>query len=208
MFRFATMAILVLLALPALANDPLDGIGIEPEFTGKPCERAKNFGGWVDADRDGENTREEVLIAESLVPVTRDSKGKVVAGLWVGPYAGFVTRIPSSLDIDHMVPLCEAFESGAHAWDKARRREFGNSLTADHHLIATWRSTNRSKNKRDPAGWLPPNRAYWCTYLNDWIAIKREWALSMDQVEADTIRKGLRVCGEYVKRDHIAGRHK
>ena len=82
MFRFATMAILVLLALPALANDPLDGIGIEPEFTGKPCERAKNFGGWVDADRDGENTREEVLIAESLVPVTRDSKGKVVAGLW------------------------------------------------------------------------------------------------------------------------------
>ena len=44
MFRFATMGILVLLAVPALANDPLDGIGIEPEFTGKPCERAKNFG--------------------------------------------------------------------------------------------------------------------------------------------------------------------
>ena len=84
MFGFAAMATLVLLALPALASDPLDGIRIEPEFTGKPCERAKNFGSWIDADRDGENTREEVLIAESLVPAIRDSKGKVVAGLWVG----------------------------------------------------------------------------------------------------------------------------
>lgn len=208
MFGFAAMATLVLLALPALASDPLDGIRIEPEFTGKPCERAKNFGSWIDADRDGENTREEVLIAESLVPAIRDSKGKVVVGLWVGPYAGFVTRNPSSLDIDHMVPLCEAYESGAHAWEKARRKEFGNSLTAEHHLIATWKSTNRSKNKRDPADWLPPNRAYWCTCLTDWIAIKREWGLTMDQVEADAIRKGLYVCGAYGKSDHIAGRHK
>ena len=77
MFGFAAMATLVLLALPALASDPLDGIRIEPEFTGKPCERAKNFGSWIDADRDGENTREEVLIAESLVPTIRDSKGKL-----------------------------------------------------------------------------------------------------------------------------------
>ena len=95
-----------------------------------------------------------------------------------------------------------------HAWEKARRKEFGNSLTAEHHLIATWKSTNRSKNKRDPADWLPPNRAYWCTYLTDWIAIKREWGLTMDQVEADAIRKGLYVCGAYGKSDHIAGRHK
>ena len=207
MLRLGAMAILAFLALPVWAGDPLEGIRVDPEFTGKACERAKNFGSWIDADRAGENTREEVLIAESLVPVTRNSKGKVAVGLWVGPYAGFVTRNPSVLDIDHMVPLCEAFESGAHAWESMRRREFANSLTAEHHLIATWRSTNRSKNKQDPVDWLPPNRAYWCTYLTDWIAIKREWGLSMDQAEADTIRKGLRVCGEYEKRDHIARRH-
>ena len=79
MLRILTVAILVLLALPGTPKDPLGGSEIEPEFTGKPCERAKNFGNWIDADRDGENTREKVLIAiESLVPVTRDSKGKVV----------------------------------------------------------------------------------------------------------------------------------
>lgn len=207
MNRFVAMAAAVLFAVPALANDPLEGIRLEVEFTGTSCERAKNFGDWTDADGDGEDTRQEVLIAESLVPVTRASNGKVVGGLWVGPYSGFVTKNPSSLDIDHMVPLCEAYESGAYAWNKARRKEFANSLATDQHLIATWLSTNRSKNKKDPADWLPPNRAYWCTYLNDWIAVKREWGLSMDQIEADTIRKGLRVCGKYEKRDHIDGRH-
>ena len=104
-------------------------------------------------------------------PRVCNSKGKVDKGLWVGPYAGFVTRDPTALDIDHMVPLCEAWRSGAHEWEKVRRVEFANSLSEDHHLIATWRSTNRSKRDKDPSEWLPPNRAYWCTYLDDWVAI-------------------------------------
>ena len=61
MLRILTVAIFVLLALPGTPKDPLVGIEIEPEFTGKPCERAKNFGSWIDADRDGENTREKGL---------------------------------------------------------------------------------------------------------------------------------------------------
>ena len=69
----------------------------------------------MDADRDDENIREEVLIVESLVRITKDSKGTVVAGLWVGPYAWFVTRNPSTLDIVCMVPLCGVYESCAHA---------------------------------------------------------------------------------------------
>ena len=88
--------------------------------------------------------------------------------------------------------------------DHLRIRQFAE---VGLHLIAVWSSANGSKGKRDPADWLPPNRAYWCTYLNDWIAIKRDWELSMDQAEADTIRKGLGVCSEYEKRDHIDGRH-
>ena len=78
-----------------------------------------NYGKWSDDDRDGEDTRQEVLIAESWVPVAKDSKGKVDKGLWVGPYAGFVTRDSEDLDIDHMVPLCEA---GALALMRGRRR--------------------------------------------------------------------------------------
>lgn len=206
--RAATVLVL-LLVFPvfAYADDPLRGIGIEDEDLGAECSRDSNFGKWSDDDRDGQDTRQEVLIAESWVPVTKDAKGKVGEGLWVGPYAGFVTRHPSDLDIDHMVPLCEAWRSGAHAWTKARRMEFANSLSEDRHLIATWKSTNRSKRDKDPSEWLPPNRAYWCRYLNDWVAIKRRWGLSMDAEEADAIREGLRVCGRYVRRDALLGRH-
>ena len=177
MIRHAPAALALLLVVPVFADtdDPLHGIEIVDEFLGTACSRDTHFGRWSDDDDDGEDTRQEVLIAESLVPVVRDSGGKVVEELWVGPYAGFVTRSPKDLDIDHMVPLCEAWRSGAHVWTKARRVEFANSLSEDHHLIATWKSTNRSKRDKDPSEWLPPNRAYWCTYLDNWVAIKCTW---------------------------------
>ena len=190
----------------ASADDPLAGLVIEPEADVE-CDRDKDYGRWKDADDDGEDTRQEILIAESLVPVTRDKKSRVVEGLWVGPYAGFVTRDPRQLDIDHVVAVCEAHKSGAHEWEQDQRIAFANHLASPRHLVATWLSTNRSKWKRDPAEWLPPNRAYWCTYLNDWIAIKRGWGLSVDPDEAASIRKGLRVCERYAKDDHLDGRH-
>ena len=87
---------------------------------------------------------------------------------------------------------------------QGRIREFA---LGGHHLIATWKSTNRSKRDKDPSEWLPPNRAYWCTYLGNWVAIKRTRGLSMDADEADAIREGLRVCGRYVRRDALLGRH-
>ena len=203
----SVLALLLFFSAFAYADDPLRGIDVDDEYLGAECSRYSNFGKWSDDDRDGEDTRQEVLIDESWVRVVRDSKGNVDKGLWVGPYAGFVTRDPTDLDIDHMVPLCEAWRSGAHEWEKARRVEFANSLSEDHHLIATWKSTNRSKRDKDPSEWLPPNRAYWCTYLDDWVAIKRTWGLSMDADEADAIREGLRVCGRYVRRDALLGRH-
>ena len=209
MTRHAATAFARILIFPVFADsdDPLHGIEIVDEFLGTTCARDTHFGRWSDDDRDGEDTRQEVLIVESLVPVSRDSEGKVVEGLWVGPYAGFVTRSPKDLDIDHMVPLCKAWRSGAHAWTKAQRVDFANSLSEDHHLIANWYSTNPSKRDKDPSEWLPSNCAHWGTYFDNWVAIKRTWRLSMDADEADAIREGLRVCGRYVRRDALLGRH-
>ena len=206
MARILPMVMLAAFLSSAFAEDPLAGLMIEPEAD-VDCDRETHYGKWEDVDDDGDDTRQEVLAAESLVPVTRNEDGHIDKGLWVGPYAGFVTHDPGLLDIDHVVAVCEAHESGAHAWAKDRRIKFANHLGAPHHLVATWFSTNRSKGKRDPTDWLPPNRAYWCTYLNDWIAIKREWKLSVDPDEAASIRKGLRVCERYAKRDHLDGRH-
>ena len=66
---------------------------------------------------------------------------------------------------------------------------------------------NGSKGAKGPAEWLPPNRAHWCTYLAEWVEIKRRWYLAMDQAEANAIRKGLAVCGRYRSGDHLDGRH-
>ena len=157
------------------------------------------------ADHDGEDTRQEVLITEPLIPVNKDETGRAIAGLWIGPYAGFITRDPKTLDIDHMVPLNEAHRSGGHSWAPDRRQAYANSLEDPNHLIATWRSTNRSKADQNPANWMPPNRAYCRGYLNNWIAIKLEWSLSMDEAEAKAVRKGLKVCDQFTKNDHIDG---
>ncbi len=118
-----------------------------------------------------------------------------------------MTSDPGALDIDHMVPLKEAHRSGAHAWTAERREAYANDLGHPQALIAVKSGANRSKGDKDPANWMPPNRSYWCQYLGDWIAIKTRWELSVDQAEADALKKGLAVCEKYKSGDHLDGRH-
>lgn len=151
------------------------------------------FKHWIDADRDSCNTREEVLISESLSPPQVDAFGcKVIAGDWFSPYDGVSHSDPAELDIDHVVALKEAWDSGAHAWSASRRQSFANDLTSRATLIAVTAGVNRSKSDKDPSNWMPPRKEYWCTYLADWVAIKSRWGLSMDQSEHGRIRNILR----------------
>jgi hypothetical protein len=87
-----------------------------------------------------------------------------------------------------MVPLKEAWDSGAHAWESDRRRAFANDLDLPEALIAVSRSSNRSKSDRDPADWLPPLRSYHCHYINDWMVVKIKWELSVDAREFSALR--------------------
>ena len=186
------------------------GVIITPESHSDTYKRSL-YRHWIDEDGDKIDTRQQVLAEESLVSVTITTKpnGKqaVTRGLWVGPYAGFVTISPGELDVDHMVPLKEAHESGAWAWDADKRKRYANDLSNPVHLIAVKAGANRSKGFRDPAEWLPPNRTYWCQYLLNWVDVKRRWALSMDQQEADAVKKGFRVCEKYASGDRLEGRH-
>jgi len=198
-------AALLLFAQHAAAEE-LFGLQITPE-TGSDTYDRDLYNHWIDADGDGLDTRQEVLVAESWTTPTVDSNGDVSAGLWVGPYAGFVTRNPGELDIDHMVPLKEVHLSGGHAWDAQRREDYANDLGHPQALIAVKAGANRSKGAKDPEAWMPPNRSYWCQYLSDWVAIKQRWELAVDQEEADAIKRGLGVCDRYKSRDHLDGRH-
>lgn len=147
------------------------------------------FTHWIDADGDSCDTREEVLIAESRTPAQVDAYGcKVVEGDWFSPYDGISFASPGELDIDHMVPLKEAWDSGAWSWSPAQRRSFANDLSDDRSLIAVTASQNRSKSDKDPSNWIPPRSTYLCDYIANWIAIKSHWNLSMDQSEFGRIR--------------------
>jgi len=159
----------------------LANLVIEPEW---PSGYSRDlFRHWVDADGDGCNTRREVLILESTEPVTIGANCSV-SGKWLSLYDLVETTDASSFDIDHMVPLKEAWDSGAHAWDSGTRRAFANDLGFEHTLIAVTASSNRSKGEKDPADWLPPNRSYHCDYAYKWMATKYRWSLSIDQAEA------------------------
>lgn len=147
------------------------------------------FKHWVDADGDGCDTREEVLIGESTSKAQVDAYGcKVVAGDWYSPYEGGTYEQPGELDIDHMVPLKEAWDSGAWAWTASQRQAFANDLTDPRPLIAVLNSQNRSKSDKDPSNWMPPRSSYTCIYLSEWVAIKSRWKLSMDQSEWGRIK--------------------
>ena len=150
------------------------------------------FKHWVDANSNGCNTREEVLIAESLTKAQVDAYGcKVIEGDWLSPYDNVTHTNPSELDIDHMIPLKEAWDSGAWNWTAAQRQAFANDLSDPRPLIAVTAGQNRSKSDRDPSNWIPPQKSHTCTYLAEWVAIKSHWKLSMDQSEFGRIKNLL-----------------
>lgn len=144
--------------------------------------------------------RDKVLAEESYAPVVtaggqQGGRCEVVRGLlWYGPYTGMTFTDTGALDIDHLVPLKEAHESGGYAWTPAARRAYANYLGHDDHLVAVHASENRRKGARDPAGYLPPNEAIRCEYLGEWIHVKATWGLTMDRREADAITTALGGC--------------
>lgn len=110
---------------------------------------------WVDADKDGCDTRKEVLIAEAVKAPEQGARCALGGGEWLSYYDEVTVTAATKLDIDHVVPLAEAWDSGASKWDADRREQYANDLTAARSLVAVTAKTNRSKADRDPAEWLP-----------------------------------------------------
>jgi len=136
---------------------------------------------WVDADGDGCDTRAEVLIAEAEDAPTVGSGCSLSGGRWYSYYDGVSQTSASALDIDHMVPLAEAWDSGARSWTASRREAFANDLGDSHSLVGVTASLNRSKGDQDVAEWMPPING--CRYIKDWVTAKIRWGLSQDSAE-------------------------
>lgn len=151
---------------------------------------------WSDIDGDCQDTRQEVLIEESEIPVTFKSAEdcKVETGRWTDPYTGEVFTNPGSLDVDHMVPLQNAHRSGAWVWSFDQKKDYANDLDNPEHLIAVKASANRSKSAQGPANWKPPLQSYHCQYAQDWRAIKNRWGLTMTDDELAAVEEMETTC--------------
>jgi hypothetical protein len=142
------------------------------------------FRHWIDADGDCQDTREEVLIAESQVPLDGCT---VTEGQWFSPYDHATWTASSDVDIDHLVPLKEAWDSGAGAWVDHRRERYANDLRDPRSLVAVTDNVNQSKGDRDVAEWLPTYGV--CGYVRHWTAVKLRWGLTVDATErAELVR--------------------
>jgi len=151
--------------------------------------------GWSDDDSDCINTRHEVLALESLVQVEMNPSGcKVIAGRWFAAFTGSYVDDPSSLDIDHFVPLANAHASGGWAWSSEEKRGYYNDLSDPQHLIAVTASANRSKGSRGPDEWKPPHRDYWCQYAYSWAEIKVRWGLTVTKSEMNALATMMDGC--------------
>ncbi len=138
------------------------------------------------------DTRETVLKRDGS-GVTVNSSCYPVSGSWYSPYDGATWTNPSDVDIDHIVPLAEAWRSGASSWTTSRRQSFANDLSHPQ-LIAVTDNVNQAKGDQDPSTWQPPRTAYRCTYAKMWIRTKYVWSLRLQSSEKSALQSMLNTC--------------
>jgi hypothetical protein len=179
-----------LVASAAEASRRLSALEVAPSGSMSGYVRDK-FKTW-DAQGGGCDTRDVVL--------KRDGKGvkvegscAIVAGTWVSPYNGKTYHTARDMQIDHLVPLGNAWISGADSWSASRREAFANDLT-DPQLLAVDGGDNESKGDDDPSRWKPPSRDFWCTYAKDWISVKSAWHLTVTVAEKSALGDMLHTC--------------
>ncbi|MCK1817386.1 HNH endonuclease family protein [Streptomyces sp. XM4011] len=188
---FAGAATVALLIAPAPAHAAQEvTLPLSEAITSLPVQDEDRTGynrdlfkHWIDEDKDGCSTRAEVLLDEAVVAPTITGKCTLSGGQWYSYYDERTIDGPSGLDIDHVVPLAEAWDSGASEWDSGRRERYANDLGDPRSLIAVSGSSNRSKGDKDPQDWMPPAESAHCRYVEEWTVVKVRWQLAVDEVE-------------------------
>jgi hypothetical protein len=150
--------------------------------------KASEFG-W-DSLESSCNAREAALIRDGeAVEVGRECK--VESGTWLDPYTAKTYTEPSDIDTDHVVPLANAWRSGAVSWDNEERERYANDPMV---LLSVEDNANQSKGDKGPEAWKPPNKAEWCNYAVRWIGIKDKYNLSVNEQEKAALIEMLEAC--------------
>jgi hypothetical protein len=170
-----------------------------------PDYRRDSFGdGWIDIDRNGCSTRNDVLERDlDAVTWLPDRRCVVATGTLQDPYTG--ASIPffhdavapegdrgsQGVQIDHIISLSAAHAGGAWAWTEAERVAFANDPET---LIAVDGGANASKGDRGPSAWLPDDPGYWCDYAADYVGIAADYGLAVERADRLMLRDVLQAC--------------
>ncbi|EKD20479.1 uncharacterized protein L3040_004234 [Drepanopeziza brunnea f. sp. 'multigermtubi'] len=138
------------------------------------------------------NTRETVLIRDGTNVVTNTACAST-SGSWFSPFDGATWTAASDVDIDHMVPLSNAWKSGAAAWTTAQRQVFANDLT-NPQLWAVTDNVNQAKSDSGPENWKPPLTSFYCTYAKAWTKVKSVYDLTITSAEKTALTSMLATC--------------
>ncbi|MER8040585.1 HNH endonuclease [Streptomyces hydrogenans] len=137
---------------------------------------------------DGCDTRAEVLLEEAVEAPATGAGCALTGGRWTSYYDGQGVTDPAQLRVDHLVPLAEAWASGASGWTAARRATYANDQGAAATLTAVTARSLRAKAGQDPAGWVPEGSAAYCRYVGEWVGTKLRWGLSVDKDEMEALK--------------------
>lgn len=140
---------------------------------------------WNDLDKNCRNTRQEILLKRSEIPVKFNKKGcTVVSGKWKDYYFPEIHTSSKQVDIDHLIPLKHAHDMGGSLWSTSLKEKFAND---PENLVITNKKYNRIKGAKRIDQWLPVHQDYACKYIADWIKIKKKYALSFTEIERKSI---------------------
>lgn len=180
------------------ARASLDTLTIAPE-SNADYDRKRDYGdGWASTG-DGCDVRDQVMLRDMPDHQLREDGCSVATGVLDDPYTGTTIdfefgREPGKSDavqIDHLIPLSEAHDSGAADWTQQEREAFAQNTA---NLLAVDGPANNDKSDKDAAEWLPENDAYQCQYIAGQIEIKAAHGLSVDQAEHDAMASVLEQC--------------
>ena len=180
----------------ALAGEALQTLTLKGKGPKTGYSRARFGPAWADVDGNGCNTRDDIL-ARDLQERQMSGRCRVLAGVLApDPYTGVLLRFVrgrSLVDIDHVVALGQAWQSGAAQWDDRKRLVFANDPL---NLLAVSASANRQKGDREASAWLPSNKGFRCAFIARQIAVKSEYGLSVTTAEKIAMGNVLSRCPE------------
>jgi hypothetical protein len=174
----------------ATAKSELSTLRVAPDGSIAGYSRSL-FPHWIDQGSNC-NTREVVLKRDGT-NVKTGSDCYPTAGSWHSPYDGATWTAASDVDIDHVVPLADAWRTGASSWTTPQRQAYANDLSAPQ-LIAVTDSVNQAKGDKSPDMWKPPTVSYWCTYASMWVAVKYKFKLTVNSAEKTALTDMLNRC--------------